>query len=61
MKRINEQTYVTEEEFARYLGISADELLALMLEGGRPSHVVDDGEVFYLEADVERLRAKVQS
>ena len=57
MKQFNEQIYLNEEECIRRLGISADELLTLMLEGGRPAHLTDDGEMLYLEADIERMRS----
>ncbi|MEI9964240.1 MAG: hypothetical protein WDM92_05650 [Caulobacteraceae bacterium] len=61
MKHFNHQTYLTEEEAAFRLGITADELLTLVLESGRPSHTVHGGEHLYLQADVERMAEELQS
>lgn len=61
MKQINGQTWLGEEETARRLGIGVDELFTLVLEGGRPSHIFEDGEHIYVEADVARMRSEVHA
>jgi hypothetical protein len=61
MKYFNNQTYLTEEEAAHRLDMSTDDMWLLMLEGGRPAHRIDDGEVLYLEAGIESIRSAVRS
>lgn len=57
MKIISNVTYLNEEESARHIGVSVEELLTLMLESGRPAHIIENGEFLYDKVAVERFRS----
>ena len=58
---INGLTYVAAEEAAKSLGMTADDLWLLTLEGDQPAHITKDGMVLYLEEDIERIGSTVRS
>lgn len=58
---INDLDYITAEDAAKRLGLTADDLWLLTLEGDQPAHITKDGMVLYLEEDVERIGSTVCS
>jgi hypothetical protein len=61
MKHIDNQTYLTEAEAAQLLSMSEEDFFTLTLEGGRPTHLIEDGQVLYLKAAIEGMREEADA